>query len=140
MPYLLSFFKAHYCSKKKPPTLSGAWWLCLVYKEILNILKHKHSIFFNLVTIPVNSQEGFSFCFLFLERRPVREFASKNAKLKLSAASHRESSILKEQYHLVFARLPENLLRECARYRIHCINFQLTPINSFNYFFSDIIR
>jgi len=64
MPYLLSFFKAHHCSKKKPPTLRKAWWLCLVYKEIFNILKHKHSIFssrYNLVTIPVNSQEGFSF-------------------------------------------------------------------------------
>ena len=74
MPYLLSFFKARYCLKKKPPTLRGAWWLCLVYKESFNILKHKHRIFsFNLVTIMINSQEGFSFCFLFLKKRPVSE-------------------------------------------------------------------
>gem|GEM_PF-1701733 len=78
MPYLLSFFQAHYYSKKKPPTLRRAWWLCLVYKEIFNILKHKHSILciiwshYRLIV-----KKDFLFVFVFLEAPCIGNFAQK---------------------------------------------------------------
>jgi len=59
-------------------------------------------------------------CFLMV-LAPLRSFSMSYSILKLSAASHVESSILEEQYNLVFARLPPSRqwrdYGECARYR-----------------------